>query len=337
MNFVFAVTEPDSERKGDHLNVALKDIVLSLQALFQVVHPFANTKFDPAQRGKIIKAATELQLAIQNLVQGVKNRNVAVAQFKVRAEERLLYFTQVLVGAVWNMQVAAEFVPSDVVEAEAREFGLIFKEIISCALGVSKQPLSDLICFSKMQCVQHLVLVNGKVIEIYHSELQQQMAESAFTIFKGTKGILLAAEKVKSDPQSPHRETMSKLGQLILFQINRLCELLRNPRLGEMYNLLDEATEFQVIQDSCSQLRSLVADFSAKDREHQVQELTIFDQIESFLRLVTQMHEYLQPQTFSCHSIIATAKLISEWLHLISSLLTLAMKQRVLNRSPLKH
>lgn len=305
--FVYYVTKPESdqEARSRSLNLALKDLVVNLKELFQVVHPFANTKFHPVHRGKIIKSATELQLAIQNIVQGVKNRNVAMDQFRVRAEERLYYFTQVLIGAVWNMHMAVEFTPNDIMEEGLHEYSSQFREILACALGKSTQSLSDVTCFTKYHCIQILMLVNAKLIEVYHSDIQLTFAEAAFTIWKGTNGLLMAAEKVKADIHSPHRETMTKLTKVLLFQVTRINETLGDPRIHDMYNMLDEATEQRLIVESCGQLEDAIRKQSNKERETQIEEMQMFDACRALLTHIRDILHYTQPDSFSCHDIIA--------------------------------
>ena len=283
---------------------------MHLQNVFQLVHPFAGTKFVPMERAKVIKAASEVQLAVQNLVQGVKSRNNALAQFVGRAEEKLVYFTQIFIASIWNLHVAVEFISNEMLEAEIREFGSVFKEIIACALNQSSQSYSEVSCFAKKASVQTIMTVNSKLIEIYHSGCQEKLAETGFTMFKGTKGILMAAERVKKDPQSPHRATMTKLAKVVLFNINKVCEILQDPELYQMHNFLDENTERQVIMDSTQQLLQNIQKYSSSERELHPEEQEMLEEMRSLNTEIQLLYRSTQPESYSQYEIIAAARRI---------------------------
>ena len=310
-HFIYALM--DNENSEDYtrkLNVSLKSIVVALQGLFQIMHPFANTKFDATERGKVLKGASELQLSVQNLVQAVKSRNNALPQFIPKAQEKLIYHSQILVASVWNTHVAAELISNDNLQAQIRESGAVYKEVLSCALGQSSQSFTEIICYSKLQSLQTILLVNCKVIEIYNSNLQQSLAETSFTISKATRGLLMAAEKVKEDVNSPHKDTMAKLAKLILFNINKLCEHVQDPNLYQMYNFLDEDIEKEIIFDICNQLTNCVDTYSNKNREIHNEEVQILQEIRKIIVEIKTIFNSIQPQTYSKFDIIACARRI---------------------------
>ena len=116
----------EHEEKTRLLNIALKSVVLALQDLFKIFHPYCATKFNPEDKKKLIKTGAELQLSVQNLVQSVKGRANALPQFIDRAVQNLNYYTQVFVDAVWNMHVASELIANDLLDAEGREFSVYY-------------------------------------------------------------------------------------------------------------------------------------------------------------------------------------------------------------------
>jgi hypothetical protein len=112
------------EDKVRNINVALKSIVMALQDLFKIFHPFVGTKYHPAEKKNLLRTGSELQLAVKNLVQAVKGRINALPQFADRATQTLNYYTQVFVDAMWNLHVASEIVSVDVLESECREYSV---------------------------------------------------------------------------------------------------------------------------------------------------------------------------------------------------------------------
>ena len=323
VQFVYVLTNENQEEseKVNKLTLSLKTIVLNLKQLFEIFHSFANTKFDVLEKTKLLKCSSELQLAVQNIIQGVKGRSNALPQFRQRAEEKLIYFTQILIASVWNVHVASDILSNEMLESDVREFGSVIKEIMSNALGQSSnQSFTEIQCYSKMQSIFILKCLNCKIIEIYHSEIQEKFTDIGINLIKGTKGILIAADSVKKNQNSNHRETLAKLAKLILFNINKISEIIQNEqhKFIEMYNFLNEQIEYDIIFSSLKQLKDEMKKYFSSSREFHNEEIEMKNEIFTLCETTEILYKYLQPDSFSKFEIISSSRKIGISIDIIS-------------------
>ena len=161
----------------------------------------------------------------------------------------------------------------------------------------------DLINFSQKQSTHLVMITNAKGIEIVNSNVQIQMNDISFSIFKATKGIVSAAEKVLLDPTAPiNKQAITTLGKFISSKLNDLYTILQDVQLlYSMHNFLDESLESRLVEEAIKLIRDSAEKYivSAQNRDLKSEELRNLQECKQLITYIEILVAAVQPHQYS--------------------------------------